>query len=127
MAFLACNLHKANGVSLAPSAASRLLEGLMARGDRLGVARLGRMTAGYALWRERRRGIYLRHFVVRPDLRRRGIGRAFARLLLMELPGNRPVFLHTRRREAQTFWTAVGFRPRLGGGLRYDRNEESAR
>ncbi|MEO0427777.1 MAG: GNAT family N-acetyltransferase [Pseudomonadota bacterium] len=125
LAWLNRDLHVENGFRVSPRAARDSILALRRAGYGIVVARLGRMTAGYALWWEGASSVYVRHFVVRPELRRQGVGRAFARLLLTDLPREKDVRLDARTRAARTFWLSVGFRAE-GHGLCYAR-EESAR
>ncbi|MEM7499568.1 MAG: GNAT family N-acetyltransferase [Pseudomonadota bacterium] len=126
LAWLNHDLHGENGFQLTATAARESIAALRRSGYAIAVARLGRMTAGYALWRVGPQSVYVRHFVIRPELRRQGMGRAFAYLLLDHLPRSKDVRLDVRTRAARAFWLTVGFRPALGG-LRYARNEESAK
>lgn len=72
----------------------------------------GRSVA-YALWKDEPDWVYLRHFFVERDVRRRGIGRGAIRSLLGEVwpPGKRVrVEVLTGNAAGMAFWRAVGFR-----------------
>jgi predicted acetyltransferase len=85
-----------------------MLEG----GYRATLFELSGQIVAYALWREEPEWVYLRHFFVARDFRRRGIGMqvlrpldgqiwpAHTRVRVRVLSGNRP---------ALDFWRAVGF------------------
>ncbi|MEM6942690.1 MAG: GNAT family N-acetyltransferase [Pseudomonadota bacterium] len=126
LSWLNRELHAENGFSLSPRSARESIETLLMNGHKVATARLGTQLAGYALWWERSESIYIRHFVIRPELRRQGIGLAFARILMRRLPKDKTLRLDARTRSARAFWRAVGFRTAVRG-FRYPGDEESAR
>jgi GNAT superfamily N-acetyltransferase len=77
------------------------------------VFRDGARICGYAAWRVEERGIYLRHFFICRDRRRRGLGRAIiARLRRDHFPKDQPLQLEAAiwNQDAIAFWRAVGFK-----------------
>lgn len=119
-------LHAANGHPMTEEEALRRLRMLRVAGYALGLCRLGRATLGYALWRERRSEVYVRHFVIDRPARRRGVGRRFARLMIEALPRDKDVRLDAQTEEAIRFWSSVGFRCEPWG-LWLRRGREGAR
>ena len=70
-------------------------------------------AGGYALYRHDTDAIHLRHFFIRSESRRRGLGRAGFALLLREVwpPGVRlTVNVLCHNAPGVAFWQAVGFR-----------------
>jgi GNAT superfamily N-acetyltransferase len=67
---------------------------------------------GYALYRRDPAYVYLRHFYVRPEYRRRGVGRAAIEWLWQHAWGGRRVRVDVLVGNAAgvAFWRAVGFR-----------------
>lgn len=64
----------------------------------------------------------IRHFYVRPDMRREGVGRALAQQLILEALDLAPrVHLRATHEVSRAFWDAVGFK-RVAG--REDRTHE---
>lgn len=83
------------------------------RGDyRAVLFEVGRSVVGYALYRKDADGVYLRHFFVGPDHRRKGMGREAVRLLREGVwqPGIRlTVEVLRHNRGGLAFWKGVGF------------------
>jgi ribosomal protein S18 acetylase RimI-like enzyme len=68
--------------------------------------------AGYALYREERTGIYLRHLFVVRDRRRRGLGREMIGILKRDIwPGDKRLTVEVlvSNEPAMRFWRSVGF------------------
>jgi GNAT superfamily N-acetyltransferase len=72
----------------------------------------GEQAVAYALWRNEPDWVYLRHFFVARDCRRRGIGTHAIRLLTDEVwPADKRIRVNVLigNRPALEFWRAVGF------------------
>ncbi len=72
------------------------------------------LPAAYALWQDRGNDIFLRHFFVHREHRRRGIGRRALRLLEDTiLPPDRRIVLEVLENNdrGRRFWFAMGYRP----------------
>ena len=73
----------------------------------------GSDVVGYALYRTEPECLYLRQFFIRPEYRRRGIGRAAVRWLTQHAWRDHArirLDVLTTNSAAQAFWRAVGFR-----------------
>lgn len=68
-------------------------------------------TVGYAIYKEYVEEIYLRHFFIRRNLRRKGLGQAAMALLIQEIwpPKRLTVEALSRNQTAIAFWRAMGF------------------
>ncbi|MGF1554497.1 MAG: GNAT family N-acetyltransferase [Paracoccaceae bacterium] len=126
LARLNAELHAMNGERLTEEQALRDLRMLRVAGYALGVCRAGGTAIGYALWREKKRETYIRHFVIDAPYRRQGVGRRFAGLVLATLPGDRDVRLDVRTEAAIRFWSSLGFRAEPWG-MRLERRRKRAR
>jgi GNAT superfamily N-acetyltransferase len=126
LARLCRELHADNGEPIDAGEALRRLRLLRVTGHALSVCRVGETAAGYALWRERRGDVYLRHFVVGAAWRRRGLGRAFARRVIAAMPPGRDVRLDTATEAAGRFWASLGFRAEARGMRLVRRGREGA-
>lgn len=70
--------------------------------------------AAYALWQDRGNEVFLRHFFVQRERRRRGIGRRVLELLEHDiLPSGRRIILEVLESNARGrgFWSAMGYQP----------------
>lgn len=93
--------------------AYRRMEEYIARGDRAFTFQVQGAAAGYALVITDRNPLYLRHFYIYRDKRRRGYGTAVFHALLEALGADTidlDVFVWNERGKA--FWESLGFAPR---------------
>jgi ribosomal protein S18 acetylase RimI-like enzyme len=89
---------------------SRMAEWLAAEYEAL-LIEMDQQVAGYALFRRDPEYIYLRQFYVRPELRRRGIGRAALALLHEQYWQSERVRVEVLvgNTAGVAFWRALGF------------------
>jgi RimJ/RimL family protein N-acetyltransferase len=96
-----------------PAQAALCMKEYLARGDRAYTFQAQGVVAGYALVIADRTPLYLRHFYICRDARRRGYGTAAFYALLEALNTETidlDVFVWNERGKA--FWSSLGFAPR---------------
>lgn len=105
------HLFARNGHDPKPQAErAALLDRLLAAGYRAWLFRRHGAVLGYALTRDGGDHLFIRHFVVAPEARRGGVGRALFAAIVACAP-RQPIRLDVMHGDAAAlaFWTAMGF------------------
>ena len=112
LARLLADLRGAHDAPESDAKAAQRLTLLLGAGYKPFVGEEAGVPIGYALTQENGDHVFIRQFVVAPEARRRGVGRAMARALAdwFGWPEMR-LDVMAGREDARAFWAALGFEP----------------
>ncbi|MGF1503233.1 MAG: GNAT family N-acetyltransferase [Paracoccaceae bacterium] len=106
-------LSEAHRKAITEAAAAAKLRLMFEAGARGALFSQHGRVIGSAMWMEMGDHVFIRHFVIEPALRGRGVGRKIAaRLVAEQIGAHREIRLEAALPQTVAFWEGCGFDPR---------------